>query len=193
MYAYQLAILVEVCVIVRHLMRRFIETATTIAIASHTVPVICVALFDVDCVPADIATHSADSSSNFVMEWRYTKYRQTLSSTIEHAPDAPVENPLFVTLSDEQLKALGVPEELKGYRSLTHGDMPVVEKYETYADEIAALVKHIQEKIDSGIDPVEICVVARTNKMLADYASALTERLSDGNRLKQIHGVRFTG
>ena len=78
MYAYQLAILVEVCVIVRHLMRRFIETATTIAIASHTVPVICVALFDVDCVPADIATHSADSSSNFVMEWRYTKYRQTL-------------------------------------------------------------------------------------------------------------------
>lgn len=66
-------------------------------------------------------------------------------------------------------------DDAKGYRSLTHGDMPVVEKYETYADEIAALVKHIQEKIDSGIDPVEICVVARTNKMLADYASALTE------------------
>lgn len=66
-------------------------------------------------------------------------------------------------------------DDAKGYRSLTHGDAPIVETYDTYGDEVAALVKQIREKIDSGMEPMEICVVARTNKMLTDYADALNE------------------
>lgn len=64
-------------------------------------------------------------------------------------------------------------DDAKGYRSLSHGEAPVVDIYDTYGEEAAALVKHIQEKIEAGLEPMEICVVARTNKMLSDYASAL--------------------
>lgn len=66
-------------------------------------------------------------------------------------------------------------DEAKGYRSLSHGDAPIVEIFDSYGDEAAALVKHIQEKIEAGMEPMEICVIARTNKMLADYANALSD------------------
>lgn len=66
-------------------------------------------------------------------------------------------------------------DDAKGYRSLTHGDAPIVEVYATYAEEAAALVRHVQEQIRSGLDPVELCVVARTNKMLDDYGRALAD------------------
>lgn len=66
-------------------------------------------------------------------------------------------------------------DEAKGYRSLSHGDAPIVEIFDSYGDEASALVKHIQEKIEAGMEPMEICVVARTNKMLADYANALSD------------------
>lgn len=64
-------------------------------------------------------------------------------------------------------------DEAKGYRSLSHGDAPIVKIFDSYGDEAAALVKHIQEKIEAGLEPMEICVITRTNKMLADYANAL--------------------
>lgn len=66
-------------------------------------------------------------------------------------------------------------DEAKGYRSLSHGDAPIVEIFDSYGDEAAALIKHIQEKIEAGMEPMEICVIARTNKMLADYANALSD------------------
>lgn len=66
-------------------------------------------------------------------------------------------------------------DDTKGYRSLSHGDAPVVDIFDSYGDEAAALVKHIQEKIDAGMEPREICIVARTSKMLADYTNALSD------------------
>ena len=66
-------------------------------------------------------------------------------------------------------------DEAKGYRSLSHGDAPIVEIFDSYGDEAAALIKHSQEKIEAGMEPMEICVIARTNKMLADYANALSD------------------
>lgn len=66
-------------------------------------------------------------------------------------------------------------DKAKGYRSLSHGDAPIVEIFDSYGDEAAALIKHIQEKIEAGMEPMEICVIARTNKMLADYANALSD------------------
>jgi len=101
-------------------------------------------------------------------------------------------------------------DDAKGYRSLTHGDAPIVEVYDTFSNEVSALVKHIHEKINSGIDPMEICVVARTNKMLTDYADALKDagirtyeikrsktddRHMQGVRLATMHrvkGLEFT-
>ena len=64
-------------------------------------------------------------------------------------------------------------DEAKGYRSLSHGEAPIVESFKTFKDEADALVNHIREKIADGMDPMEICVVARTNKMLSDYSDAL--------------------
>lgn len=101
-------------------------------------------------------------------------------------------------------------DDAKGYRSLTHGDAPFVETYDTFGDEVAALTKHVQDKIDSGMDPMEICIVARTNKMLTDYAEALNnagirsyeikrsktdDRHMPGVRLATMHrvkGLEFT-
>lgn len=101
-------------------------------------------------------------------------------------------------------------DDAKGYRSLTHGDAPIVETYDTFGDEVAALTKHVQDKIDSGMDPMEICIVARTNKMLTDYAEALNnagirsyeikrsktdDRHMPGVRLATMHrvkGLEFT-
>jgi len=101
-------------------------------------------------------------------------------------------------------------DDAKGYRSLTHGDAPIVETYDTFCDELAALTKHVQNKIDSGMDPMEICIVARTNKMLTDYAEALNnagirsyeikrsktdDRHMPGVRLATMHrvkGLEFT-
>lgn len=101
-------------------------------------------------------------------------------------------------------------DDAKGYRSLTHGDAPIVETYDSFGDEVAALTKHVQDKIDSGMDPMEICIVARTNKMLTDYAEALNnagirsyeikrsktdDRHMPGVRLATMHrvkGLEFT-
>lgn len=66
-------------------------------------------------------------------------------------------------------------DNAKGYLSLTHGDAPIVEVYHTFGEETAALTKHIQEQIQAGMEPMELCVVARTNKMLNDYAAALSD------------------
>lgn len=101
-------------------------------------------------------------------------------------------------------------DDAKGYRSLTHGDAPIVETHATFGDEVEALIKQIQAKIDSGMEPMEICVVARTNKMLTDYADALNgagirtyeikrsktdDRQMSGVRLATMHrvkGLEFT-
>lgn len=44
-----------------------------------------------------------------------------------------------------------------------------------FETEAASLVKHVNEKIQAGTDPMDICIVARTNKMIIDYASVLAE------------------
>ena len=99
----------------------------------------------------------------------------------------------------------GGVDDAKGYRSLSHGDKPIVENYDTFAAEAEGIVLHIQEKINAGMDPMEICVVARTNKMLDDYAAALAvadiktyeikrsktdDRHMPGVRLATMHRVK---
>lgn len=61
----------------------------------------------------------------------------------------------------------------KGYMSLSHGSKPVVTSYNDLQAEMSGLVNGIKEKLASGALPNEICVVARTNAQLDDYAQAL--------------------
>ncbi len=70
----------------------------------------------------------------------------------------------------------GELDSVKGYRSLTHGEAPVVEKFDSINKEIDGLIKHIKELTEQDkLEPTEICVVARTKNILADYAKALAD------------------
>ncbi len=62
----------------------------------------------------------------------------------------------------------------KGYRSLTHGEAPIVEAYNSINEEKDALVAHIKEMNSKyGYDYSEMCVVARTSDILEDYRKAI--------------------
>ena len=87
---------------------------------------------------------------------------------------------------------------------------PIVEVFDSVDKEYNALVEHIQKAIDSGMDPMEICVVARTSPMLKGYSAALAnagirtyeikrsktdDRNMPGVRLATMHrvkGLEFT-
>ncbi|MBQ9007897.1 MAG: UvrD-helicase domain-containing protein [Clostridia bacterium] len=62
----------------------------------------------------------------------------------------------------------------KGYISLSHGDRPVVNVYSTQDQEAAELIRNIQEQMAAGIDPREICIVARTSPLLGEYKKFLS-------------------
>lgn len=98
----------------------------------------------------------------------------------------------------------------KGYISLSHGDQPAVVLFATQDQEAADLVQSIQNQIAAGIDPREICVVARTNTLVGEYKKYLTaagiacfevkrkqadDRSRMGVRLATMHrvkGLEFT-
>ena len=98
----------------------------------------------------------------------------------------------------------------KGYISLSHGDKPSVSVYGTQDQEADELIKRIREQIAAGIDPREICVVARTNALVDNYKKYLSaagidifevkrrqadDRSRMGVRLATMHrvkGLEFT-
>lgn len=98
----------------------------------------------------------------------------------------------------------------KGYISLSHGAQPTVTTYATQDQEAADLVKCILEQTTAGIDPREICIVARTNPLVDEYKKYLTaagiacyeikrrqadDRSRMGVRLATMHrvkGLEFT-
>ncbi len=67
----------------------------------------------------------------------------------------------------------------KGYRSLSHGDAPIVEKFDSINAEIEALIAHIKEETREDnpdkIDLKDICVVTRVKDDLKEYMKALNE------------------
>ena len=98
----------------------------------------------------------------------------------------------------------------KGYISLSHGAKPTIMTYAAQDQEAADLVKSIQEQVAAGVDPREICVVARTNALVDEYKKYLTaagiacfevkrkqadDRSRMGVRLATMHrvkGLEFT-
>ena len=58
-------------------------------------------------------------------------------------------------------------------QSLTHGEKPVIQKFNTPEDEMEFIVKEIKELEASGVPRKDICLVARTHKLINGYKDGL--------------------
>ena len=69
----------------------------------------------------------------------------------------------------------GNADSLRGYRSLTHGDVPdIIESSSAQEDtpHIQAILKQLE---DDGMEPRQVCITARTNDDLDNIARALQQ------------------
>lgn len=58
-------------------------------------------------------------------------------------------------------------------QSLTHGNSPEIKCFDDYQSEIQFIREEIQKLINNGVELRDICIVARTNSILAKYGSDL--------------------
>lgn len=90
-------------------------------------------------------------------------------------------------------------------RSLTHGAVPRILSFKTANEEFDAVLAEIKNLTKSGVAIKNICVVARTHKLLEDYIAQFTnngirsfeikrnkfdDRSSDGIRIATMHRVK---
>lgn len=68
-------------------------------------------------------------------------------------------------------------------QSLTHGEIPRIMSFKTANEEFGAVLSEIKNLVSSGIAIKNICVVARTHKLLDDYIAQFT---SNGIRSFEI-------
>ena len=61
----------------------------------------------------------------------------------------------------------------KGCQSLTHGDKPEIKEFATPEEELDYLVSRIHELETAGVEQKNICIVARTHKLLDSYIAGL--------------------
>ena len=61
----------------------------------------------------------------------------------------------------------------KGCQSLTHGDKPEIKEFATPEEELDFLVTKIKDMEANGIEQKNICIVARTHKLLDNYIAGL--------------------
>lgn len=93
----------------------------------------------------------------------------------------------------------------KGYRSLFHGEEPMISPQESETKQIKAIIDHINGLKSDGTPIESICVVARTHRSVSALASTLTQRgischqisnnesddtKADGLRLATMHRVK---
>lgn len=70
-------------------------------------------------------------------------------------------------------------------QSLTHGKAPQVRRFSNANEEFDAVLKEIKALISGGVSAKNICVVARTHKLLDDYIAQFT---ANGLRCYEIKG-----
>ena len=90
-------------------------------------------------------------------------------------------------------------------QSLTHGIAPVIKSFDTAESELEFLVSEIKSLIASGTPTSNICVVARTHRIIEDYIAKFTanglnsyeirqnkmdDRKHDGIRIATMHRVK---
>lgn len=93
----------------------------------------------------------------------------------------------------------------KGCQSLTHGDKPEIKEFATPEKELDYLVSRIHELETAGIEQKNICIVARTHKLLDSYIAGLQragiksfeikanktdDRTFEGVRMATMHRVK---
>ena len=90
-------------------------------------------------------------------------------------------------------------------QSLTHGEKPIVQSFNNANDEFDFLLDEIKKLKNNGVDLTDICVVARTKKLVDDYIALFTkagirayaikrnkvdDRSFDGLRVATMHRVK---
>lgn len=90
-------------------------------------------------------------------------------------------------------------------QSLTHGEAPVIQKFKSPEEEIGYIVSEIQSLQEAGVSLKDICIVARTHKLIDAYKSGLAQnhigvfeikankvddRSFDGVRIATMHRVK---
>ncbi|MDD2496867.1 MAG: DEAD/DEAH box helicase [Desulfitobacteriaceae bacterium] len=93
----------------------------------------------------------------------------------------------------------------KDCQSLTHGNVPQVLNFRGAEEELDFVVSEITQLIEEGTNPKNICIVARTHRLLDDYIaqlnragvrtyeikrSKLDDRSLDGVRVATMHRVK---
>ncbi|TNC85289.1 MAG: DNA helicase [Thalassolituus sp.] len=83
------------------------------------------------------------------------------------------------------------------YRSLTHGQRPLIEGFASVSEECKWIADQIHNLVNSGVSLCDICVVARTRKLRDSIASQLesekiaTHRLNQAGDNRNVDGVRL--
>ena len=90
-------------------------------------------------------------------------------------------------------------------QSLTHGENPVIANFNNANDEFDFIAKEIKKLKENGVDLTDICVVARTKKLVEDYIALFAkvgirsyaikrnkadDRNFDGLRIATMHRVK---
>lgn len=109
------------------------------------------------------------------------------------------------------LKGISFDDLDKGFdlgdkcQSLTHGEKPIVENFGNANDEFDFLLREVKKLKDNGVSLTDICVVARTKKLVDDYIALFTkagirsyaikrnkadDRSFDGLRVATMHRVK---
>lgn len=93
----------------------------------------------------------------------------------------------------------------KGCQSLTHGDKPEIKEFATPEEELDYLISRIHELETAGVEQKNICIVARTHKLLDSYIAGLQragiksfeikanktdDRSFEGIRIATMHRVK---
>lgn len=90
-------------------------------------------------------------------------------------------------------------------QSLTHGEKPIIENFDNANDELDFILSEITKLKENGVALTDICVVARTKKLVDDYIALFTragirsyaikrnkvdDRSFDGLRVATMHRVK---
>lgn len=90
-------------------------------------------------------------------------------------------------------------------QSLTHGEKPVIENFNNANDEFDFILNEVKKLKENGVELTDICVVARTKKLVDDYIALFTragvrsfaikrnkvdDRSFDGLRVATMHRVK---
>ena len=90
-------------------------------------------------------------------------------------------------------------------QSLTHGEKPIIENFKDASGEFGYIVGEIKKLQSAGVALTDICIIARTKKLVDDYIAELTkagirsyaikrnkrdDRAYDGLRVATMHRVK---